>query len=114
MAGVLWALGAFGVFSFVVLGTQSGFGTITLALLAAGLVGILVLVRPEWAVVILTSTFFVSYPAALQGTGRLTINNALGALLVLLLAARVAVERRTDFLGVVRFSSSWCSPSRCS
>ena len=95
---LLWGLGGLGLFLITALGTGRGLGPTTLAMLAASLVGILIVVRPEWGVVVLTSTFFLSYPAVLQGSGLFTINNVLGLMLAGLLAVRITVERRTDFL----------------
>jgi O-antigen ligase len=49
-------------------------------------------------VVVLTSTFFFSYPEVLQGSGRFTINNMLGLVLGGLIVMRFCIERRADFL----------------
>ena len=96
--GLLWGLGGLGLLLVTFVGTERGLAPSTLALLVAGLAGILIVVRPEWGVVVLTSTFFLSYPEVLEGSGRLTINNVLGAMLAVLLAVRVGIERRAEFL----------------
>ena len=96
--GLFWALGGFGLLVVTLVGTEQGRAPTTLALLVAGFAGILIIVRPEWGVVALTSTFFLSYPEALEGSGRLTINNVLGGLLALLLVVRLGIERRAEFL----------------
>jgi O-antigen ligase len=95
---LLWGLGGLGLLLITFIGTEQGRGPLTLALLVSGLAGILILFRPEWGVVVLTSTFFLSYPEVLEGSGRLTINNVVGGMLALLLAVRVGIERRADFL----------------
>jgi O-antigen ligase len=96
--GLLWGLGGLGLLLVTIAGAGRGLAPSTLALLVAGLAGILIVVRPEWGVVVLTSTFFLSYPEVLEGSGRLTINNVLGLLLAALLAVRVGIERRAEFL----------------
>ena len=97
--GLLWGLGGACLLLLVtIMSTREGLATPTFALMIAALGGILILARPEWGVVVLTSTFFLSYPEALQGSGRLTINNVLGLVLAGLLLIRVGIERRVDFL----------------
>jgi O-antigen ligase len=112
-AGVslLW-LGLGGMFlAALTLAVSQGIGHVALALLLASLCGVLILVRPEWGVFALTSTFFLSYPEALQGAGKLTINNVLGLVLAAILVMRFVIDRRTDIfdsrevrlLGVISF-----------
>lgn len=69
-----------------------------LALMLAALAAMVVVLRPEYGVLALTSTAFLSYPRVLQGSGYLTINNALGLLLTGLLVVRLALTRRVEFL----------------
>lgn len=75
-----------------------GAGVLALLLMLAAAIGCLVLLRPEWGVILLTSTFFLSYPEALQGSGSLTINNLLGLVLGVILFIRAVIDRRVDFL----------------
>ena len=96
--GLLWWLCGLGLLSVTIVGSAQGLGLTTFALLAAAMMGSLIVVRPEWGVVVLTSTFFFSYPDALQGSGRFTINNILGIVLAGLLVMRVVIERRAEFL----------------
>lgn len=49
----------------------------------------IVVVRPQYGIALFLSTFLMSYPRWLQGSGYLTINNALGAIFLLLLVYRV-------------------------
>jgi len=49
----------------------------------------LVVVRPEYGIGLFVSTFLMTYPEALQGSGSLTINNALGGLFLILLTYKV-------------------------
>ena len=56
------------------------------AALVVGLFGgVLVLYRPQVGVLVIMSTMLLSYPDALRGSGPFTINNLLGALLLVLL-----------------------------
>lgn len=55
-----------------------------------GLIGVLVIsMRPAFAVTLLLGSFLVTYPWWLQGRGVLTLNNALGGFLSVLLAYRL-------------------------
>jgi O-antigen ligase len=96
--GLLWGLGGICLVLITIVGTRDGLATSLFALMIAALGGVLIVARPEWGVVVLTSTFFLSYPESLQGSGRLTINNVLGLTLAGLLLMRVGIERRLDFL----------------
>lgn len=53
----------------------------------------LVFARPQYGIALFLSTFLVSYPAALQGSGLLTINNVLGGIFVILLTYKIYRER---------------------
>ncbi len=53
----------------------------------------LVFAYPEYGIALFLSTFLVTYPAALQGSGFLTINNILGGVFVILLTYKVYRER---------------------
>src|SRR5262245_40836220 len=87
--GLLWGLGGVCLLLITIAGTREGLGTPLFALMIAALGGVLILARPEWGVVVLTSTFFLSYPESLQGSGRFTINNVLGLVLAGILLMRV-------------------------
>ena len=58
----------------------------------------LVFLYPEYGIALFLSTFLVTYPAALQGSGLLTINNVMGGIFVILLAYKVYSERDWWFL----------------
>jgi O-antigen ligase len=96
--GVLWTIGGLTLLVLTFTSAMEGQISFVLALLTAGLAGVAILVRPEFGVLALTSTFFLSYPEVLQGSGRLTINNLLGLALAAILFVKVVVERRADFL----------------
>ena len=89
--------------SLVIFGALVAIGTATVGPLAvlpiAGvLFFVLVFARPEYGIALFLSTFLMTYPAALQGTGLLTINNALGAVFVILLTYKVYREQDWWFL----------------
>jgi len=96
--GLLWLGGAALFFAVLATSVSEGAGSLALMLMLASVAGVVVLLRPEWGVLTLTSTFFLSYPAALQGAGKLTINNVLGLVLAAVLLVRIVVDRRIDFL----------------
>lgn len=98
LTGLLWGLAGLGLFALTLFGTRQDMGVLTLALLVVGIGAFVVLFRPEFGVIVLTSTFFLSYPAVLEGDGRLTINNMLGLMLGGILIATMTIERRADFL----------------
>jgi O-antigen ligase len=58
----------------------------------------LVVSFPEYGIAMFLSTFLVTYPQALQGTGMLTINNALGGIFLVLLSYKVYSEQDWWFL----------------
>jgi O-antigen ligase len=58
----------------------------------------LVVARPEYGIALFVSTFLISYPVALRGTGSLTINNVLGGMFLILLTYKVYNERDWWFL----------------
>lgn len=58
----------------------------------------LVFARPEYGIALFLSTFLITYPAALQGSGVLTINNVLGGVFVILLTYKVYRERDWWFI----------------
>jgi O-antigen ligase len=80
------------------------FGPVVLLLAAGAFVPLLIVARPEFGVLALLSTFFLSYPEALAGSGQLTINNVLGLALAGILLVHVALGRRVDFL---RYGGLW-------
>ncbi len=87
----------------VVVAALVGIGTIafgSLILLAiVGLLGAaLIVARPEYGIALFLSTFLMTYPEALQGSGYLTINNVLGALFLVLLTYKVYREEDWWFL----------------
>ncbi len=57
-----------------------------------------VVTRPEFGVAILLSTFLMAYPAWLQGSGYLTLNNVLGGILLVRLAYQVYRDQDWWFL----------------
>lgn len=59
-----------------------------------------VVARPEYGIALFLSTFLVTYPASLQGTGSLTINNLLGGVFLILLSYKVYHEQDWWFLRV--------------
>lgn len=95
---LLWGGGLLTLFALTFFGTLWGSGPLTLALFVACLVGGLILIRPEYGVLVLVSTLFLSYPEILKGSGQLTINNILGLILAGSLLIKVALERRAEFL----------------
>ncbi|MCK6555408.1 O-antigen ligase family protein [Candidatus Binatia bacterium] len=57
-----------------------------------------VMARPEYGIALFLSTFLMSYPRWMQGSGYLTINNALGGIFLLLLTYRVYRDQDWWFL----------------
>lgn len=53
----------------------------------------IVVARPEYGIALFLSTFLMSYPRWLQGSGYLTINNALGGIFLLLLTYHIYREQ---------------------
>ncbi|HVN86583.1 MAG TPA: O-antigen ligase family protein [Candidatus Binatia bacterium] len=89
----LGGLALVAIFADILLGTGAWFFGIAGVLLLAG-----VLTRPELGIAVFLSTFLITYPQALQGTGFLTINNVLGLLFVVLMAHRVYITGDWWFL----------------
>ncbi|MFI5396455.1 MAG: O-antigen ligase family protein [Candidatus Binatia bacterium] len=58
----------------------------------------LVAARPEYGIALFLSTFLMTYPAALQGGGSLTINNLLGGMFLILLSYKMYSEPDWWFL----------------
>lgn len=58
-----------------------------------------VVARPEYGIALFLSTFLMTYPQALQGSGFLTINNLLGGIFLILLTYKVYREENWWFLG---------------
>ncbi len=80
-----------------------GVGTIAVGPLVVlplvGLLGLtLIIARPEYGIALFLSTFLMTYPEALQGSGFLTINNVLGGLFLVLLTYKVYREEDWWFL----------------
>lgn len=67
------------------------FGIIALAFIVA---------RPEYGIALFLSTFLMAYPAWMQGSGYLTINNVLGGIFAVLLTYNVYREQDWWFLRV--------------
>jgi len=89
--------------ALIVLAALVAVGTTTLGVLAvlpicALLFFGLILARPEYGIALFLSTFLMTYPPALQGTGLLTINNVLGGVFVILLTYKVYKEQDWWFL----------------
>jgi O-antigen ligase len=59
-----------------------------------------VVARPEYGIALFLSTFLMTYPAGLQGTGSLTINNVLGGIFLILLTYKVRSEEDWWFIRV--------------
>jgi O-antigen ligase len=90
-------------FAVVVVAALVGIGTVAFGpLIVLAIVGLfgaaLIVARPEYGIAIFLSTFLMTYPEALQGSGYLTINNVLGALFLVLLTYKVYREEDWWFL----------------
>jgi hypothetical protein len=96
--GVVWAGAGALALSFTAYATANDLGVVALGLVLTALAGSLIVIRPEFGVIALTSTFFLSYPEMLQGSGSLTINNVLGLFLAAILLIRIALSRRVEGL----------------
>ncbi len=57
-----------------------------------------IITRPEYGIALFLSTFLMTYPQALQGSGFLTINNALGGVFLILLTYKVYREEDWWFI----------------
>ena len=80
-----------------------GVGTVAIGPLVAlpvvGFLGLALIVsRPEYGIALFLSTFLMTYPEALQGSGFLTINNVLGGVFLVLLTYKVYREEDWWFL----------------
>lgn len=89
--------------SLTVLGTLVAGGVIAVGPLAllpvfGVLAFALVVLFPEYGIAMFLTTFLVTYPLALQGTGMLTINNLLGGVFLILLSYKVYSEQDWWFL----------------
>lgn len=87
----------------IVVAALVGVGTIVfgplIVLPIVGLIGVAFIVaRPEYGIAMFLSTFLMTYPEALQGSGFLTINNVLGGIFLVLLAYKVYREEDWWFL----------------
>lgn len=77
--------------ALLVLATYNNFEATALGLMVAGAVLATVVVQPAIGVLMLIANFLIaSYPSPIRGDGLLTINNILGIILSVLLAAQVA------------------------
>lgn len=88
---------------FVGLAGLIGIGAIIVGPLAAlPIFGVLfvaaIVARPEYGIALFLSTFLMTYPRALQGTGFLTINNVLGGIFLVLLAYKLYRDEDWWFL----------------
>ena len=89
--------------ALLLLAALVGVGTVAIGPLVAlpivGFLGLTVIVaRPEYGIAMFLSTFLMTYPEALQGTGFLTINNVLGGVFLVLLTYKVYREEDWWFL----------------
>jgi O-antigen ligase len=83
------AIGALGLLVAIGVSTVGVFAVLPIfALLFVALV----VARPQYGIALFLSTFLVTYPAALQGSGFLTINNVLGGIFLVLLTYKVYRE----------------------
>ena len=85
------------VAGFVGVGTAVVGPLATLPIVGSALVA-LVATRPEYGIALFLSTFLMTYPKALQGSGFLTPNNVLGGLFLLLLTYKLYREEDWWFL----------------
>src|SRR5262249_18640086 len=97
------AAGMAGLFGFLVLGGMAGIGTALFGPLVVMPIFVLlffgfVLARPEYGIALFLSTFLMTYPESLQGSGLLTVNNVLGGLFLILIAYRQYHEQDWWFL----------------
>ncbi len=95
--------GLFPVVAFVVFAALVATSTVVLGTLALlPLIGMLfvavVVARPEYGIAFFLSTFLMTYPASLQGSGLLTINNAMGGLFLILLVYKLYREEDWWFI----------------
>lgn len=89
--------------ALLLLAALVGVGTVAVGPLVAlpivGFLGLTVIVaRPEYGIALFLSTFLMTYPEALQGSGFLTINNVLGGVFFVLLTYKVYREEDWWFL----------------
>ncbi|GIW43755.1 MAG: hypothetical protein KatS3mg077_1037 [Candidatus Binatia bacterium] len=89
---VVFAVALLGGAGALLLGGATVVLVLGLLLLAA------IVARPHYGIALFLSTFLMTYPRALQGTGFLTINNVLGLIFLILLAYKVYRERDWSFL----------------
>lgn len=57
-----------------------------------------IITRPEYGVALLMSTFLMAYPAWMQGSGYLTLNNILGGILAVLLVYNIYRDQSVWFI----------------
>ena len=102
---LLWSLVALGALSgLLVLATYNGFETSALGVMVAGAVLATVVVQPAIGILMLMANFLIaSYPSPIRGDGLLTINNIIGVILLVLLAAQVAQRPDLWYLRVRQF-----------
>lgn len=96
--GIIWAGAGALALSFIAYAAAHDLGVIALGMVLTAFAASLIVIRPEFGVIALTSTFFLSYPEMLQGSGFLTINNVLGLFLGAILLIRIALARRLEGL----------------
>jgi O-antigen ligase len=95
--------GFVGIVGLIVLGALVAVGNVVAGPLAilpifGVLFFVLILVHPEYGIALFLSTFLMTYPASLQGTGFLTINNAMGGIFLILLTYKVYQDQDWWFL----------------
>ena len=76
----------------------AAFGPLAMLPIIGGVLVALVVTRPEYGIALFLSTFLMTYPKALQGSGFLTPNNVLGGLFLLLLTYKLYREEDWWFL----------------
>lgn len=96
------ALALVPLMAVVAIGTAA-FGAFSLLPLLGILFFALVVARPEYGIALFLSTFLTTYPQALQGSGLLTINNALGGVFLILLTYKVYREQDWWFIRLPEF-----------
>jgi O-antigen ligase len=89
---------ALAVFVALVAAGTGAFGALAVLPIFGVVFFALVVLRPAYGIALFLSTFLITYPAALQGTGSLTINNVLGGVFLILLTYKVYREEDWWFL----------------
>ena len=87
-----------GVVALLAAGGTAAVGPLVVLPIFGALFFVLLMMRPEYGIAMFLSTFLMSYPAVLQGSGYLTINNVLGGIFLILLTYKVYRDQDWWFL----------------